>query len=195
MLAIETFHPNWRDLKIHESSPSNRGVSLKLMAECPGYQSTQYHPNLAPGSLHPIDHWRCENLESQTFPSEQFDLVITQDVFEHIFNPEKAFAEIYRTLKPNAAMISTTPLVYGDNPTVQCAKLSEKGDVIHILQADYHKNPVDERGSLVTFYWGKDIRERIDQSAPFKTQIIDFTSDFQGIEGPLVEVIVSSKRG
>jgi hypothetical protein len=35
-----------------------------------------------------------EDLEALTFPDESFDLVITQDVFEHVLRPAKAFAEI-----------------------------------------------------------------------------------------------------
>src|SRR4051794_30330238 len=34
MLVIEKYHPNWRELSIHESSPCNRGTSLKLKKYC-----------------------------------------------------------------------------------------------------------------------------------------------------------------
>ena len=37
------------------------------------------------------DGVRCENLEKLTFANETFDLVITQDVMEHVHTPQAAF--------------------------------------------------------------------------------------------------------
>ncbi len=37
MLVIEQFYPNWRDLIIHETSPGNRGASVRLAHECKTY--------------------------------------------------------------------------------------------------------------------------------------------------------------
>jgi SAM-dependent methyltransferase len=90
--------PNWRDLVIHESSPGGP-ASKKLKRECCNYLPTHYFADASPGSIH--KGFRSENLEHQTFPDESFDLVITQDVLEHIFHPGAAFREIARTLKPH----------------------------------------------------------------------------------------------
>jgi 2-polyprenyl-3-methyl-5-hydroxy-6-metoxy-1,4-benzoquinol methylase len=51
-----------------------------------------------------------------TFGDETFDLTITQDVMEHVFNPEKAFQEIMRTTKSGGAHVFTTPLVRKNQP-------------------------------------------------------------------------------
>jgi 2-polyprenyl-3-methyl-5-hydroxy-6-metoxy-1,4-benzoquinol methylase len=48
--------------------------------------------------MHPHG-FRCEDIESLSFGNESFDLVITQDVMEHVLNPALAFAEIGRILK------------------------------------------------------------------------------------------------
>jgi len=37
MLTIEKYYPNWENLDIHESSPVNRGVSLKLKNKTKNY--------------------------------------------------------------------------------------------------------------------------------------------------------------
>ena len=42
-----------------------------------------------------------------TFENESFDLFITQDVFEHVMTPNKAFKEIERVLKPGGAHVFT----------------------------------------------------------------------------------------
>jgi len=44
-------------------------------------------------------------------------LHLTQDVFEHMFDPAAAFREIVRTLQPGGAHVFTTPLVRKSEPT------------------------------------------------------------------------------
>ena len=110
MHVIQTRYPNWRDLTIHESSPGNRGASVKLAKQCRSYTASQYDPQLGFGNTHPNAGYRSENLENQTFPDKAFDLVVTQDVFEHIFDAPVAFMEIARTLRPGGAHIFTTHL-------------------------------------------------------------------------------------
>jgi len=100
MKVIADFYPNWRELKIHETSPGGRGASVKLHDECEGYTASQYYPDVESGQLHPRSGCRCENLEKLTFPDESFDLFVSQDVVEHVFDPEAAFKEIARVLKP-----------------------------------------------------------------------------------------------
>jgi SAM-dependent methyltransferase len=42
---------------------------------------------------------QCQNLEALTFKDNSFDLVITEDVLEHVVNVRKALSEIHRVLK------------------------------------------------------------------------------------------------
>lgn len=44
MFVIEKYYPDWKNLKIHESSPIERGTSLKLKKECKQYIASQYWP-------------------------------------------------------------------------------------------------------------------------------------------------------
>jgi hypothetical protein len=62
MAVMEMFYPEWATLAIHESSPVERGVSLRLSRECPGYTASFYNPSLPLGALHPARGYRCENL-------------------------------------------------------------------------------------------------------------------------------------
>ncbi len=45
--------PNYSDLLIHESSPSNRGASDKLFRECPGYSVSQFFQDVPRGMNRP----------------------------------------------------------------------------------------------------------------------------------------------
>lgn len=93
MHAIETYYPNYRDLRIHESSPGGRGASLKLADQCSMYTASHFDKSVPRGSIASTGY-QSEDLQNLTFKDESFDLVVTQDVVEHLFEPEKAFAEI-----------------------------------------------------------------------------------------------------
>jgi SAM-dependent methyltransferase len=192
MSVIQEQFPHWRTLAIHESSPAARGVSAKLASEAQGYIATHYDPSMEPGTFQ-RDSWRCENLEAQTFASEIFDLVITQDVIEHVFEPKLVFKEIARTLRPGGAHLATTPLVRGNNPSLQRAR-RHGVNIEYLFEPQYHHNPIDSSGSLVTYDWGYDIVQIIDEVAPFSTRIVFCENAYCGILGALTEVVVSIRR-
>jgi SAM-dependent methyltransferase len=189
MVAIESYFPQWRQSTIHESSPSNRGTSLKLAKECHNYIESQYFSDCVPGSL--VNGVRCENLESLSFSDESIDLHITQDVFEHIFNPAKAFKEIARTLKPGGMHIFSVPLVNKNKPSNIRAKI-EKNEIIHLLPPEYHHNPV-AKNSLVTMDWGYDITEYIFKNSGSFTTILYIDDLTRGIHAELIEILISIK--
>ncbi len=93
-MVLSRFCPDWRNKAIHECSPGGWAFSYKLRRECPGYVPTQYDSSFAFGAMDPSGKWRNENLENQTFADRTFDVVITQDVFEHLFHPGRARARL-----------------------------------------------------------------------------------------------------
>jgi len=191
MYCIEQFYPQWRTLRIHESSPVGRGASVKLR-DAPGYEATQYDPSLSPGERSP-NGWVNQNLESQTFADESFDLVVTQDVFEHVFGIDAAFREIARTLRPGGAHVFTTPLVNKTRPSEARAARGADGAVRHISPPEYHGNPVDPAGSLVTWHFGFDLAVRILEAAKMPTTILSLDRLDLGIQAEFIEVLVSLK--
>ena len=108
MHVLREIAPNWRHLRIHESSPIARGPSAVFARDCPGYIPPQYFPGIALGAV--SNGVRCENLEHQTFADRSFNIVVTQDVMEHIFDPARAYQEIWRTLQTGGVYIHTTSI-------------------------------------------------------------------------------------
>ena len=191
MHVIETNYPNWKELSIHESSPENRGASIKLKNNCKHYIASQFFNNSEPGKL--INSYYNENLESQSFHDNSFDLVITQDVMEHVMNPDRAFSEIARTLKPGGAHIFTVPLVNKHKPTEKWAKLDPDGNLEFLNEPEYHGNPIDPKGSPVTMHWGFDIVDYIEKFSGLKSEIIHIDDLSLGIRAEYIEVIVTRK--
>lgn len=158
--------------------------------QCSHYTASQFFKDVTPGKMR--NGFRCENLEAQTFENDTFDLVITQDVFEHIFDPNAAHREIYRTLKPGGVHIFTVPIYKGLSITQQAARLVN-GEVEHILPPEYHGNPVDDAGSLVTFRYGSDYAETIGRAAPFGVEIHSFHDARRGLLGEFLNVVICLK--
>jgi SAM-dependent methyltransferase len=181
IVALEMFYPNWRSLNVHESSPSGRGVSLKLKNECPGYVASHFYPDFPLGAKHPDGFW-CENLENLTLRDESLDLFITQDVMEHVLNPSVAFREIARTLKRGGAHICTVPMVNKSRPSHLRAKTGDQGAIVYLSEPQYHGNPFDPQGSLVCTDWGYDICDFIFKASDLYTTMV-YIDDLQGYKG------------
>ena len=192
--VISRFYPNWRDLAIHESSPGHRGASVKLRRECPRYTETQYDPGLGLGNIHPQRGYRSEDLEAQTFADESFDLVITQDVFEHLFDPAQALREIGRTLKPGGAHIFTVPIVNGSKPSVRRARLTN-GTVEHLAEPQFHGNPMSAEGSLVVIDWGYDMIPYLAAQSGLPIVVVEIDDISRGIRAVYIDVLVAQKPG
>lgn len=190
ILTLELLFPDWRRQTMHESSPGSPS-SDKLARECPGYTSSQFFPDVPRGGER--DGVLCQDLHALTFADASFDLFVTQDVFEHVPDPDRGFAEVARVLRPGGAHVFTIPYYVG-RPTLVRARLRADGSMAHFAPEDYHRNPVDPNGSLVTTEWGDDVADVIHASSGMTTTIYHYQDPGQGLLGEFLYVFVSRKR-
>ena len=192
MLTIERMFPEWRQSRVHESSPAPRATSKRLRDEVAEYIPSQYFSDGRP------DEWRDgvmhQDLENLTFADESIDLHVSQDVLEHVFDPARVFQEVARTLRPGGMHIFTTPLVRKAEPSRRRARLTPDG-VEHLLPAEYHGNPISDEGSLVTFDWGFDIVDLIYRASLMPTRMVIIDDLSHGIRAEYIEVLVMVKPG
>jgi SAM-dependent methyltransferase len=182
--------PGYLTKHIHESSPSDRGISKKLRESCPGYISSQYYP-YSPEKK--IDKHLNINLEQQDFSNEEFDIFISLDVMEHVFDPKQVIKEIYRTLKSGGVAIMTFPISNSEAEAWKPRSVMKNGQVEHLLDPQFHGNPIDPNGSLVTIDYGYNIHKAIANFAPFNVEIIRFDRRDIGVVGEFTEVVVCFK--
>lgn len=121
------------------------------------------------------------------FPDEMFDLVISNQVFEHVEDLEKTLSEIYRVMKPGAFFISRFPtkeiFFEGHIGIPFCHWFSKKSKIryyytlfLRTLNFGYHK------GNKSNTQWTKDALEWIDKYTHYRKrfQIIeDFENYFE----------------
>ena len=193
MKTIMDTYPNWKELDIHESSPIDRGHSVNLKKNAQNYTVSQYFPNEILGAT--VQDVRNEDLEQQTFSDESFDVVVTSDVMEHIYDPEKAFKEIHRTLKPGGAHIFSVPLINRFEPTERWANKGTDGEPIFLHEPEWHGNPVDDKGSPVTMHWGYDIIDYINKVTGAQCKIVYIDDLDLGIRAEFREIIIAKKKG
>lgn len=193
MEVIKIYYPNFRNLAIHESSPSTRGTSVRLSNECRQYSASHFYPDVPLGELHGKSGHQCQNLENLTFDDDSFDLFISQDVMEHIYNPARAFREVARILKPAGAHIFSVPILNKDRPSQRWARMKEDGSPNFLHEPEYHGNPIDTKGSPVAMHWGYDIAEYIMHIAGTPTTIVFIDDISKGIRAEFNEILVSRK--
>jgi GT2 family glycosyltransferase/2-polyprenyl-3-methyl-5-hydroxy-6-metoxy-1,4-benzoquinol methylase/glycosyltransferase involved in cell wall biosynthesis len=99
---------------------------------------------------------RHEDVENLSFPEGSLDLIVSNDVFEHVPNPAKAFAECARVLKVGGVMLASIPFHSSNDLSVIRAKIIN-GQLEHILPPTYHGNPVSADGSIVFTDFGWDL--------------------------------------
>jgi len=192
-LVLENLCPDWRSLSIHESSPTPRGISPKLKREGKKYIETQYYPDQPLGKI--INGFRNENLEKLTFVDSAFDLFVCLDVLEHVNYPEYVFKELVRTIKPGGSILFTVPTYKALEKSIRRAKYMTDGKVDFLgFEPEYHGNPINNNGSLVTFHYGYDLPELIKLWSGLDTTVYRFHDKFHGIIGEFTEVYVCKKN-
>ncbi|MDJ0391323.1 methyltransferase domain-containing protein [Roseomonas sp. E05] len=98
----------------------------------------------------------CQDAQNMTFPDNSFDLLITEDMLEHVPFPEKAFDEIHRVLKPGGHHIGTIPIKWHLEKSAPRAKIVG-GKVIHLEEPEYHGDPFRPEGILAYTDFGRDM--------------------------------------
>ena len=192
MHVLSLCMPDWRRAAMHEVAPVWHAASKKFHGESKNYTYSYYDPNVPLGTIHTVHGWRNENIEDLTFPAESFDLFVTQDVFEHLFRPDRAAAEIARVLRHGGLHICTVPIVNGEAPSCRRAQIVD-GHVRHLKDPQHHGDPVNSDGALVTVDWGYDIAAYLDHHSGLTTTVYYIDDLTKGIRAQAIEVLVMRK--
>lgn len=104
--VLKNYCDNYTTAKIHESSPSGPTFDY-LKKHCENYTYSHFFSKEPLGKNK--GNVRNESLECLSFDDNSFDIFITQDVFEHLYNPCIAFKEISRVLRTGGVHLFTVP--------------------------------------------------------------------------------------
>lgn len=167
-------------LHIYEAASS--GKIHDLLKKVPNYICSEFYDNVPRGAK--SNGVRCEDLAHLTFSDNSFDLVITQDVIEHVSDHMKAFHEIKRVLKPGGYHIFTVPLHEGRQTVIRA--VFRNGEIVNTLSPVYHGDPLREEGALVYTDFGDDIAAMLN-TIGMATKIITYSKWYSPDEITIVD--------
>ena len=130
------------------------GAIHDALRHAPGCVSSEYIDGIPSGGMK--DGVLCQDIQRTSFDDETFDLIVTEDVLEHVPNPKQAFAEIRRILKPGGFHIATIPVNWGRSASAIRAIMVD-GTPHHILEPEYHGDPTRPEGILAFTDYGTDL--------------------------------------
>lgn len=107
--------------------------------------------------LYPIP---CEDLLNLSMPDGIFDLISTNEVLEHVPSIDRALSEMGRVLRPGGWHYGTVPFRFFADESERRAALSPTGEIIHLMEPEYHGDPMNQGGVLVFELPGWDLIPR-----------------------------------
>ncbi len=146
--------------------------------------------NLPSGSL--VNGIRHEDAMNLSFSNETMDLLISQDVFEHVPDITKSVSEVSRVLKSNGVILFSIPFHAGSIESKQRAIMCN-GEIEYLVEPVYHGNPIDSNGSLVFWDIGWDIFDLFSKNG-FDLEIIGCWSLEYGHIGGFPFVFKGTKK-
>jgi len=190
MLVLDLVRPSWREERVWEVAPAGP-ASAKLQSQCTAYTGSQFWPDVPAGTY--VNGVRCENVEQTTLEEGSQDIVVSSDVFEHVMDGAKGLIEIARVLAPGGLHVWTVPRQLDLAESRPRVTWREDGSLDYPLPREYHMDPVNDDGALVTYDWGRDLASRVEEATGMQTAVFQLESRHHGILGEFREVFVSHR--
>ncbi|WP_152053726.1 class I SAM-dependent methyltransferase [Tautonia marina] len=119
---------------------------LEHFPDCRIVGSEYLGPDLQGGSVR--DGIRHEDAERLSFEDASFDVVVSNEVLEHVNDPFRCMQEMARILRPSGQAFLTIPFDVSRDHNRRRAEIRD-GQLHHLEEPAYHGNPLSEEGSLV----------------------------------------------
>jgi len=136
---------------------------------------------------------RHEDVEHLSFEDSSFDLVVSNDVLEHVENYRQALNELCRVIRPRGELLMTVPFHLDRENNEKRAEIVH-GRLNHILPPLYHGNPVSDKGSLVFTDFGWEFLQDIRNAGFKKTTLHFYWSEVYGHLGAGQHYICATKE-
>ena len=169
---------------------SSRGAVFEFLKQRAGELTfSEFFDDVEPGTHR--NGISCQDVQRLTYPDRSFDLCTSTEVFEHVPDDRRGFAELHRVLRPGGLAIFTVPIHDDLARTVERAVLDGE-EPRHLLEPRYHDDFI--RGSkkvLVYRDYSLDISGRLREAGFAQAEVVD-VPDPAGM-GCVAQVVVAHK--
>lgn len=140
---------------------------------------SEYLGDMVPLGSRNAEGLRNEDATQLTFADDSFDVALSFEVLEHIPDYRKALHETRRVLRQGGRFYFTAPFVPSWQETIVRAKI-ESGEIVHILEPEYHGDPVRAEGILCFQHFGWDIVDSLAEAGFSDIQALAFDQPDHG---------------
>jgi hypothetical protein len=159
------------------------GFSLWLRRHLGGERlfCSEYLEN-AEQSFSDIPH---QDLCALSFANASFELMLCNELFEHVQDLELAFREIARVLRPGGRLLATCPMAFGQKEAIVKVRHNlQTGEAEQLMEPEFHGDPIRPRaGSLVYRIPAWDVLEQLQAAGFLETCIHHVASWKYGVLG------------
>ena len=120
---LRILNTGWKDPMTH------------FLADSDSYFYSEYFPDVRPGTRIEKQGY-CEDIQALSFQDGYFDLIISEDVLEHVRDYKKGLAEVHRVLKQGGYHIFTVPYRSGAPTLIRVDTSSDKD--VQLMDPEYH---------------------------------------------------------
>ena len=126
-----------------------------------------------------------QDLCALSFSNGSFDLVLCNELFEHVQHMDRAFAEIARVLRPGGRLVATCPLAFGQAESIVKAVADpETGEPQFLTDVELHGDPIRPNlGSLVYRIPGWELLSQLQQAGFSQARMHHIASWKHGVLG------------
>jgi SAM-dependent methyltransferase len=159
------------------------GAIHRLLCRRTDYLCSEYlDPALQSGEM--VNGVMHQDLMKLSFAGDSIDLVLSSDVFEHVADPYRAHAEVFRVLKRGGRHVFTVPFYQTEFLDEERATVDAQGALVHLLEPVYHQDPVrQDQGVLVYNIFAVEMLAKL-RRIGFRTNMYLLHSHWHGLLGP-----------
>lgn len=115
---------------------------------------------------------RHEDLTRLTLADASVGGILCMDVLEHIPDTPAVLREARRVLAVGAPFVITVPFLNGSQQTSVRAVMEDGGSVRHLLEPEYHGDPLNSEGVLCFYHFGWDLLDSLREAGFARAEIV-----------------------
>ncbi len=121
----------------------------RLRARFRRFMGSEYAPTVAEQKrIRPVEH---QDLAKLSYQDDAFDIVISNEVFEHLPDLPASLRELVRVTRPGGTLIATFPFLPFAATSIVKARLRPDGSIDYLMEREIHGNPMDPSGGSLVF--------------------------------------------